>query len=223
MTALVNDAGDVQYKVLVAVPCGESVKAGFAMDLALMLAYTTFVRPAMVVRLDFLKGTYLPRARARLVQDAMNETCTHILWLDSDMRFPKDTLLRLLGHEKHVVAANYAMRQPPILPTAGDEAGNPMFDVEDLAEAKHAGMGVMLTSIDVFLAIGKPYFALGYNRGLDDYSGEDTFFCERARKEGFAIWIDGPLSEEVQHLGEFPYEMAHARMTLEAAKHGAHQ
>jgi hypothetical protein len=221
MTALLNEAGEVQYKVLVAVPCGDSVKAGFAQDLALMLAYTTFVRPAMEVRLAFLRGTYLPRARAGLVADAYEYSCTHVLWLDADMRFPKDTLIRLLSHEKPIVAANYPTRQPPIIATAVDEERNPIFGGDGLFEARGAGMGCMLTSIDVFDAIGKPYFALGYSRDADDYSGEDLFFCEKARASNFAIWIDGPLSEQVKHIGEFAFGMDHARMTLEAAR-GAH-
>ena len=221
MTVL-DATGEKQYRVLVAVPCGDDVKAGFAQDLALMLAYTTFVRPQMEVHLAFLRGTYLPRARAGLVKYAEDRTATHILWLDSDMRFPKDTLLRLLGHEKHVVAANYPMRTPPIIPTVVDEQHQPVFESEDLTEQRTCGMGVMLTSMEVFQKIGKPYFAVGYSRAADDYSGEDTFFCERARAAGYAIWIDGPLSEEVQHLGEFAFEMDHARMTREAALNGSH-
>ena len=217
MSVLVNEAGDAMPKVLVGVPCGDDVKAGFAQDLALMLSYTTFVKPKMEVSLAFLRGTYLPRARAGLVQYALDRTCTHLLWLDGDMRFPKDTLLRLLAHEKPVVAANYPMRTHPIIPTVITEDRMPLFENEGLVEAKACGMGVMLTSMDVFQAIGKPWFAVGYNRGLDDYSGEDTFFCERARQSGFPVLIDGPLSEEVGHLGEFAYGMVHARMTRDAA------
>lgn len=217
MSVLVNEAGVAVPKVLVGVPCGDDVKAGFAQDLALMLSYTTYVRPDVEVGLAFLKGTYLPRARAGIVQYAQDRTSTHLLWLDADMRFPKDTLLRLLAHDKPIVAANYAMRNHPIIPTAITDDRMPLFESEGLKEVKACGMGVMLTSMDVYQSIGKPWFAVGYNRGLDDYSGEDTFFCERARKCGFPVLIDGALSEEVEHLGGFAYAMAHARMTRDAA------
>lgn len=215
--SLVDANGVPQHKVLIAVPCGDDVKAGFAQDLALMMAYTTFVNPSMEVSLAFLRGTYLPRARAGLVAYAEKRMATHILWLDSDMRFPKDTLIRLLSHGKDIVAANYPTRVHPILPTTQDVNGDPAFEIDALHEVKTCGMGVMLTAMSVFRAIGKPYFAVGYNRGIDDYSGEDTFFCERARKSDIPVYIDGPLSEQVQHLGEFAYGMEHARMTLDAA------
>ena len=219
MTVLLDEHGTPKVKVLVAVPCGDQVAAGFAQDLALLMGYTTFVKPDLEVRLDFLRGTYLPRARAALVRDALDHTVTHILWLDSDMRFPKDTLLRLLAHGKPIVAANYPTRTAPILPTALDgETRVPIFTHDGLVEATCCGMGVMLTSIDVFLALRKPWFAVGYNRDADDYAGEDTFFCQRAREANFAVWIDGALSEQVTHTGSFEYQMEHARMTLAAAR-----
>lgn len=215
---LVNESGEKLYKILIAVPCGETVHARFAQDLALMLSYTTYVRPEMEVHLAFVQGTYLPRARAALVAHAMERTATHILWLDADMRFPKDTLFRLMRHEKPVVAANYATRQPPIIPVTTMEDGALLFDHGlELVEAKQTGMGCMLTEVAVFQKIGKPYFAVGYAPKDDEYAGEDIFFCAKARDHGFAIWIDGGLSEEIKHLGGFAFEMGHARMTRDAA------
>lgn len=213
---LIDKDGQKQYKVLVGVPCGEMVHADFALDLSLMLSYTTYVKPDMVVPVYFLKGTYLPRARAALVQKAKDLACTHILFLDADMRFPKDTLLHLLSREKHVVAANYPTRQAPIIPTALDEQYQPMFTGEGLTEARVCGMGVMLVDLTVFGE--KPWFAVGYSKQSDDYSGEDTYFCEMARKHGYAVWIDWALSEQVRHVGGFVYDMTHARMTLEAVR-----
>ena len=78
-------------------------------------------------------------------------------------------------------------------------------------------MGVMLVDVDVFRAIGKPYFALGYNKTTDDYAGEDAFFCERARVAGYRVQVDHDLSAHVEHCGALRFTMAHARMTLEAA------
>lgn len=217
MNALVNEHGDVQHKVMIAVPSGDDVKADFAFDLARLMGYTTFVRPQMTVLLYSVKGTYLPRARAALVQAALDHTCTHILWLDADMRFPKDTLIRLLGHGMPIVAANYPTRQAPILPTALDMDLNPVFEREGLIDVRSCGMGVMLTDVDVFTTIGKPWFAVGYNRKADDYASEDAYLCERARLSGYRVVIDGPLSEQVSHAGGFTFHMEHARMTLDAA------
>ena len=218
MTVLVNEAGEKQYKVMIAVPCGDQCASGFAQDLALLMGYTQFVKPEMEVGLYFLKGTYLPRARAALVAKALERNDTHILWLDSDMRFPKDTLLRLLGHDRSIVAANYATRQAPILPTMKDADKAYLFDQpEHLIPVSSAGMGCMLTATDVFRGMDKPYFAIGYNKDVDDYASEDTFFGMKAQKGGYQILVDPQLSEVVRHVGAMEFEMAHTRMTRDAA------
>ena len=218
--ALVTETGAPIEKVLIAVPCGDQVAAGFAQDLATLYAFTTYARPDTELALYFLRGTYLPRARAGLVQAAIDRCASHILWLDSDMRFPKDTLLRLLAHGRSIVAANYPTRTAPIVPTAVDGQRLEVFERVDvvLQDVKYCGMGCMLTATDVFLTIGKPWFAVGYNRGADDYAGEDVFFCQKARENNYSILIDPALSEQVRHVGSFEYGMDHARMTLEAAR-----
>src|SRR3990167_2041112 len=72
MTALLDEHGTPKVKVLIAVPCGDQVAAGFAQDLALLMGFTTFAKPDMELALAFLRGTYLPRARAVLVQHALD-------------------------------------------------------------------------------------------------------------------------------------------------------
>lgn len=203
-------------KVLVAVPCGEMVHADFALDLASMVGYTQFAHPDWTLLLYHVKGTYLPRARATLANVAVEQGCTHILWLDSDMRFPKDTLLRLAGHGQAIVAANYPTRQPPFIPTAMDNDYQPVFEGEGVTDVRVCGMGVMLTTTDVFRKIGKPYFALGYNKKQDDYAGEDAFFCEAARKAGLRIQIDWALTADVSHCGGYTFDMRHALATMSA-------
>lgn len=214
---LVSASGEKQYKILIAVPSGDFVHALFAYDLAMLVGYTQMMRPEMPVHLSILRGTYLPRARATLVEHAASVQATHILWLDSDMRFPKDALIRLLVHDQPIVGCNYPTRIPPILPTALTEDRQPMFRAEGVVDASLIGMGCLLTAMEVFETMGKPYFALGYSREADDYSGEDTFFCQKAKQAGFDVLVDGDLSEDIQHLGTYPFAMPHARMTESAA------
>jgi hypothetical protein len=134
------------------------------------------------------------------------------------MRFPKDTLLRLLGHGRSIVAANYPTRQPPIIPIALDVDKMRLFEhpTEPLHQVHAAPMGCMLTALDVFLEMQKPWFALGYNKDQDDYAPEDMFFCQKARELGYSILVDTRLSEEVRHVGTMEFDMGHARQTLAA-------
>lgn len=216
---LLDKHGQKIEKVLIAVPCGDSVSSGFAQDLANLVGWTQFARPDTQTALYFLRGTYLPRARAVLAKQAVERADSHILWLDADMRFPKDTLIRLLLHDKPIVAANYPTRTPPIVPTAVDGQRREVFvhEAGELKDVAHCGMGCMLTAVKVFLDIGKPWFAVGYSEKADDYAGEDIFFCQRARKHNYQILLDPVLSEQVRHTGSMDFTMDHARMTLAAA------
>ena len=74
-----------------------------------------------------MRGTYLPQQRMTLVKEAFQSGSTHILWIDSDMRFPKDALIRLLDRDLPIVGANYPMRRTPIIPTATNLKGMPAF------------------------------------------------------------------------------------------------
>jgi hypothetical protein len=109
-------SGD-RLRVMIATPCTDMVKAGFALDLAMLYGLTCSYGDVDCAVMQN-KGTIIPQQRATLVDAAQRFNASHILWLDSDMRFPKDTLFRLMKHEKPIVAANYARRRHPALPTA---------------------------------------------------------------------------------------------------------
>jgi hypothetical protein len=199
-------------RVMIATPCTDMVKAGFALDLAMLYGLTIGsgdVECAVVQN----RGTIIPQQRATLVDAAQRWGATHILWLDSDMRFPKDALFRLLAHEKPIVAANYARRRHPALPTAEHREHGYLFtepESSGLVAVTQCGMGLMLTQTTVFEAIGEPWFQIGYTSNDHQYVGEDFFFCTKARKAGFEILIDQDLSKSVKHVGELDYTFAHA-------------
>lgn len=201
-------------RVAIGMPCGDQVSASFALDLAKLVGYQAKTDVETV--LLQAKGTLLPQQRSALVQAAMDAQATHLLWLDSDMRFPKDALTRMLRHNVPIVAANYPMRRHPILPVAQRHAEGHLFTTPSdtgLVAVDACGMGVMLVQMAVYHALPKPWFVLGYNRAEDGYVGEDYYFCQQARSKGFPVAVDQALSQEVQHLGELAYTHAHAEQT----------
>jgi hypothetical protein len=208
-------------RVAVSVPAQDTVAAGFAYDLARMMSATAARRPDIELRLHFLRGTLLPQSRHELVLMALDQDCTHILFLDSDMAFPKDTLVRLLSHREPLVAANYAKRRQPIEPVAMTLAGDPLYvepGVDGLVEAGAVGMGVMLVDLDVFKRIPAPWFQLGFHAKGGFYVGEDVYFCSLVREHGVPALIDNALSREVSHLGEMEYRSEHALQLRELVR-----
>ena len=206
-------------KIAICTPCQDQVNAGFALDLAMLVGHAARTLPETEVAVIQNRGTIIPQQRAALVYAAQAFGATHLLWIDSDMRFPKDTLGRLLAHDQAIVAANYPTRRPPILPTAEHTDHGYLFtpdDAEGLSSVTHCGLGFMLVDMSVYGVIREPWFHLGYNRAVHEYAGEDFYFCKRAREEGYDILIDQDLSRQVRHAGEIEWTAAHALVTRDA-------
>lgn len=205
-----------QKRVFICIPSHDRWISGFGFDLAHLVGY--FVgnpyqkdaeEPLPALAIHYCQTTILPDGRQKLVDQAKKENATHILWLDCDMRFPKETLHMLLRHEKPIVGCNYMARRLPHMMTARKD-GTPLQtgpESDGLVEVDHIGFGVVLTETSVFEGDG-PHFAFGWGRneelGLHPI-GEDVFFCRNARKAGHQIWVDQELSRAIGHVGEFTY------------------
>ncbi len=189
-------------KVLVAIPALDTCATDFAMSLASMLTHITHdkrLRREVPLALACAKGSIIPHSRNLLMQQAIDAGASHILFLDSDMTFPPDTLARLIGHGKPMVGADYVNRVPPHAlngrPSPTAVPGSPLIPMLTMP------FGVMLISLKVLADMPRPFFR--YIEGIDDSKtlSEDTYFCNAARHAGHTIWCDAALSREVGHVG----------------------
>lgn len=202
------------------IPTRDFVNSGFAYDLARLVGFHVGTTRDKVV-IYTSSGTLLSAQRQDLAKGATEAGCTHTLWLDSDMRFPKDILRRLLAHDKGIVCANYAKRRFPTEPIAvrknkpGEDATviKRVYTEEDstgLVEVDYCGMGVMLVKAEVYKAMEYPWFAIPWVPAAEDYIGEDVWFCRRAYENGYPTYVDQDVSKEVMHIGTFEYKHEHA-------------
>ena len=203
----------------VLIPTRDFVNSGFAYDLARLVGFTVGNTNHKVV-LYTSSGTLLSAQRQDLAKSAIEAGCTHTLWLDSDMRFPKDTIVRLLKHDIGIVCANYAKRRFPTEPiavrknTEGEDAKTiQRVYTEDhstgLVDVDYCGMGVMLVKAEVYKTMEYPWFAIPWVPNAQDYMGEDVWFCRRAAENGTKTYIDQDLSKEVHHIGSFEFKHEH--------------
>lgn len=176
------------------------VSAYFANDLANLLAETRLA--VLQVKLAMMVGTFVHQAREKLLHDVTSLWgATHILWLDADMTFPPDTALRLLAHDRDIVAANYVTRVAPSRPTAKrDGHCISSIDATGLEAVDHVGMGVFLMKASVVANIPSPRF--WYSTQTET---EDVYFCRQLRAAGHVISIDHDLSKQVGHVGQYTY------------------
>lgn len=196
-------------RLAIAVPALSNVPAVFANDLALLYAETRNSIPQTT--LAMMVGTFVHHAREKLLHDmASLWGATHILWLDADMTFPPDAALRLLAHDKEVVAANYVTRVPPSRPTAvRDGKFISSSGQSGLEEVDHVGMGVFLLNTSVVRDLPSPRF--WYDSPTET---EDVYFCRLLRNAGQTIYIDHDLSQEVGHIGLHTYRHSPQPVTV---------
>lgn len=146
----------------------------------------------------FSSGSYISNNRIAIVRQALETNAGHILFLDSDMRFPADTLQRLLLHDKDIIGANYKQRTQEEWTARKD--GKFIGKGFGLGEVDTLGLGVTLIKRAVFEKF-EPWFAMPYDPQEKKQVGEDVYFCTMAKQNGFKIWVDHDLSHEVKHTG----------------------
>ncbi len=202
-----------EIRLAVCVPCRETMHSVFSHNLHSMLQYNW--QKGIETKVFYNMTTLLQAQRENLVNAARSWAATHILWLDSDMSFPFYTAYKLLDHKEAVVGGNYTTRQLPYKTVAYRELGGAWDQylkhnkdtalTKELIEVEGMGMGCMLTRIDVFDVIDKPYFPVTWMPDAEDYLGEDINFCRAVRDKGHKIWVDDILSRQLNHLGTFAF------------------
>jgi len=189
-----------QPLVAIGVPSGDFVQTEFAMSLAMLC-----MNPGAPVALVNSKSSLVPLGRNQCVGAAQAMKATHLLFLDTDMVFPADTLKRLMAHDKDIVGATYSKRAAPFHPLTITEDGKLEQITSGLCRVKLLPTGCMLIRLGIFDKLSAPYFNLGTEGG--QLLGEDYYFCEHARAAGFALWCDGDLSSQLGHAGQKIYRL----------------
>ncbi len=194
-------------KVVIAVPVAD---AGYMKVLTAHAIGCTIMEYAPIIK-DYLVRVScdIVSSRTWLVNEAIKNGGTHILFVDSDMQFMMSSLGKLLAHDKEIVGVEYNKRQFPL-----EGVYKPMTERSEteLYEASHTGMGLMLIKLSIFQ---DPKFGIGidgkrnawFNFGRDSQGalamGEDAWFSNVARDAGYKTYIDPTI--KVRHLGEYGY------------------
>lgn len=178
-------------------------------------------------RLQWVVGnSNLPRARNELVAEFLATDCTDLLWIDDDMGWRLNDVVRLLSSDKEFIGG--VGRKKSDSPDAAVETWCAKFLPGDLEQdamgaikVYGVGTGFALVSRKVFEAVKaahpewkRPGLAsqspaaqeqfFSFYRFVDEPGGqmvsEDIAFCETWRSLGGTVWADPTI--ELVHVGE---------------------
>lgn len=199
-----------EKRVCIVTPCDDSVKTEFAASLVEMVLHTLMSGPENLsgLAVQFYGSSILPFSRERLADYSIRNDSTHTLWIDSDMKFPKDMLLRFLKRDEPIIGINAMSRRPPYRNCAQSDPGTPLTTTDDssgLEKVHRMGFGVLWVATEVMAAMPRPLFDFEYLPTDGVWRGEDFVFFERARKLGHEFYVDHDLSKEVFHMGSFGF------------------
>lgn len=211
-------------RVLIATPCGDTVGAAYAGSMFSMLLRTFSELPGNLEELSprLYTTSILPHSRMFLANEAVKGGYTHILFIDSDMGFSDDLLLRLLQRNEPIIGANCVSRRAPYRYTAQSAPGVAVVTDEKsigIEKVMRVGTGLLWVHTDVFKAMKKPWFHFEWagDESEDQFLGEDYYFCKKAQEAGFPIVIDHDLSKGVEHWGLFAFTPLRASKAAEMA------
>lgn len=151
------------------------------------------------------EGAILHWNREHIALKSIELGSTHLLFIDSDMSFPADAAERLLARDKDIIGVQYNLRKFPKTSTVKIWDENRKELMEDqgngLIKVAAVGTGFLLIKTSVFEKLDHPWFFWESNADGTVKTGEDSWFCQKARKAGYDIWCDTTVA--IKHIGDY--------------------
>lgn len=211
-------------KLMIGLPAYDH-KVGVKMAISLMRFAQMALEYGVTIQVSSICGcSVVTRARNMIADEFMKSDCDHLLFIDADMSFQPESIIRLLafGQEKPIVAGAYEARKAGkvyILTLDHDKDGNVIMDPMGLVKARRVATGFMMIQRQVFETLAKLhpewyhkdvnsdnmlYSFFDFLVTPEGYVGEDFLFCQRAIDAGYTCWIDPTI--KLGHMGIHEYE-----------------
>lgn len=173
------------------------------------------------------QGTYLYSSRNSLLNDGKSQLkkqsaipgFDYFLFVDSDITFTLDNVLKLISHDKDIIASPYFAHKDNGTYYVGDfyenAPGRIKFNYskfeKGLKTVGYAGTGFMLIKASVLSVMTYPWFEpmlldLGE---CAEVMGEDVSFCVKAKKFCFDVFcdFDNPVGHRLRKVDNFNWDL----------------
>lgn len=189
--------GTEMKKILIAIPCMEQVSADFAHSLAVI---TSMPVEGATLSIQMQKSSLIYESRNTLCKNAIQNGADYIMWFDSDMILPADTIQKMyqnMKDGKDFVSGVYYRRVKPYTPVLFKElelnndkpkwTNYDNYPKDRLFKVGGCGFGCVMFNTQMLFDIASK------NKGwFTPFGGlgEDLAFCQNARDEGYDLWVD---------------------------------
>lgn len=123
------------------------------------------------------------RARNAAVAHFLASDCSHLMFIDADIEFEPESVVKLLNHNKEVIAGVYPKKYFVFERFhTGEEvvdfpiSGEVSLNEDGLVESTYLPTGFLMISRGAFDKLIKNYPQLKYRNDIDGYGTSDTFY-----------------------------------------------
>jgi glycosyltransferase involved in cell wall biosynthesis len=166
-------------KVALCIPSQRTWEGATATAVAALAAYSAM--SGIEIAVLNVQCSAISQGRNSTVTLALEQNMDWLMWIDADMTFTPDALVRILDHGKDICGATYNRRTPNaqgVYTTLGKLVGDKPATMNDgLYEAALLPGGMMLVKAEVYRRIGMPYYAEAHAfPGADGLAGIKGLF-----------------------------------------------
>ena len=208
-------------------PCYDSVKINTMISIVKLVKELTMA--GLKFEINTMKSPYIAYARNILTAKFLQREEDYLLFIDSDLEFEPECVLKMLITEKDVICTPYRVKtnEPDSVKytVSIQDPKNVKIFQGGLVEIDNGPAGMMLIKRTVFEKMIKDYpdKEIKVNTNEDTFpndlrvynfwdsnfkdgvwKGEDIYFCDLARQSGFKVFAN--LDSTLTHHGSFGYK-----------------
>jgi glycosyltransferase involved in cell wall biosynthesis/GT2 family glycosyltransferase len=189
-------------KILIAIPCKNDIEADTFKSI-----YDLEVPEGYETEFQYFYGYAVDQVRNLIAHWVIN-AYDYLLAIDHDVVFEKDTLKKMLAHDKPLVSGVYRQRMDPPMIEIYDH-NMVRMDISNLTgslqEIGGCGFGCVLVKREVFASMPYPWFVYHQSLNHNETFSEDLDFCRKARDRGYKLYADSSIL--CKHIGQRSFEV----------------
>ena len=209
---------------MIAMPCYDSVKVNTMV--AIVKVVQQLSKSGIQVGINTMKSPLIHQSRNYLTSVFLDSDFTHLLFIDSDVEFEPEAILRMLVARKDVICSPYRVKSMDVNQKiyTVELKKDARMEASDLIEITAGPTGIMLIHRDVFKKIIEKFPELKIKNSVfpqpgpdhkyyynffdftfeDGYSaGEDVSFCKLVGKAGFKLYAN--TASFTKHHGSYAW------------------